>query len=393
MESGNAAHVPDGWVERSLGELCDVITDGTHHTPTYVPRGIPFFSVESVTNGEFVNVKHISPEEHRRLISRCRPQRGDILMTRIGSLADTKLLDWDVEASIYVSLALLRPGPKIDGRYLYVFTKSRRFVKAVEDRSLLWAIPKKINMGDIAHVPICLPVDPSEQKRIADAVFTADEYVQRLSRLLVKKQQIAQGLAQQLLTGSTRLAGFSAPWGEARLGDVARIKTGSRNNQDKTPSGPYPFFVRSANVERIDSYSYDCEAILVPGEGGIGSIFHYIVGKFEAHQRVYVINDFGDSVNGRFVFQYMKHYFGAHAMENSVKATVDSLRLPTFKMFPLAVPELAEQEAIARALDDAGAEIRVLTERLTKARAVKVSLMQELLTGRTQLPVGTEEAK
>lgn len=175
-------------------------------------------------------------------------------------------------------------------------------------------------------------------------------------------------------------------WQVKRLGTIAHIKTGSRNNQDKVVDGEYPFFVRSASVERINSYSFDCEAILVPGEGDIGRIFHYINGRFEVHQRVYAITQFSPSTSGKFVFHYMAGHFGVHALQNSVKATVDSLRLPTFQGFAIALPPTkAEQDAIAKALSDADDLIEALEAKLTKARALKQGMMQELLTGRTRL--------
>src|SRR5690606_29891416 len=143
------------WEKKTLGEICNAIMDGTHFTPTYVNDGIPFYSVENVTADNFKNTKFITYQEHSRLIKRCKPEKGDILMTRIGSLGDTKLIDWDVNASIYVSLALLKVNKQaIDANYLYCYTKSRQFRKDVELRSLLNAIPQKINMGDISGVPI-----------------------------------------------------------------------------------------------------------------------------------------------------------------------------------------------------------------------------------------------
>ena len=229
---------------------------------------------------------------------------------------------------------------------------------------------------------------PDEQAAIGRALDDADDLIDVLERLIAKKQSIKQGMMQQLLAGPTRLPGFSDPWRNFSLGEVARIETGSRNNQDKKPHGQYPFFVRSATVEHINTYSYDCEAILIPGEGGIGSIFHYINGKFEVHQRVYKISEFAEHLSGRFIYHFMRQYFGAHAMENSVKATVDSLRLPTFKNFRLRLPSIDEQEAIVRVLDDAESEIDVLQQRLDKARAVKTGMMQKLLTGRTRFAVG-----
>lgn len=176
-------------------------------------------------------------------------------------------------------------------------------------------------------------------------------------------------------------------WQIIRLGDIAGIKTGSRNNQDKVEDGQYPFFVRSEVIERIDTYSHDCEAIIVPGEGGIGNIFHYINGRFELHQRVYKISNFITNMCGKFVYYAMAQNFGAHAMKHTVKATVDSLRLPTFQNFAFPAPQSKfEQRAIAEALSDVDGLLEALEALIAKKRNIKQAAMQQLLTGKTRLP-------
>jgi type I restriction enzyme S subunit len=213
-----------------------------------------------------------------------------------------------------------------------------------------------------------------------DALLGAQE------ALLAKKRDLKAAAMQQLLTGETRLPGFSGEWEVKRLGEIAHIKTGSRNNEDKVTDGHYPFFVRSEVVERINSYSHDCEAILVPGEGRIGNIFHYINGRFDVHQRVYAITKFSEGISGRFIHFCLAKNFGAWAMQNTVKATVDSLRLPTFQTFEMHLPPTdAEQTAIAAVLSDMDAEIAALEAQRDKTRALKQGMMQELLTGRIRL--------
>jgi type I restriction enzyme S subunit len=170
-----------------------------------------------------------------------------------------------------------------------------------------------------------------------------------------------------------------------RLGEVADIRTGKKDNQDKVEDGIYPFFVRSKTIERINTYSFEGEAILVPGEGGIGSIFHYICGKFDYHQRVYKVSDFADKVCGKFLYYYMSEHFSKQAARHSVKATVDSLRLPAFEEFGFSAPSLEEQRAIAGVLSDMDSEIAALEARREKTRALKKGMMQELLTGKTRL--------
>jgi len=221
-----------------------------------------------------------------------------------------------------------------------------------------------------------------------------DALLDGLERLITKKRDLKQAVMQQLLSGQTRLPGFRGEWEIKRLGDVADIKTGSRNNEDKIEDGEYPFFVRSDIVERINTYSHDCEAILVPGEGRIGDIFHYIKGRFDVHQRVYAITQFEPGMSAKFLHFYMAMRFGAWAMQNTVKATVDSLRLPTFQTFEMRVPPTKEEQtAIASVLIDMDAELTALEARRDKTRDLKQAMMEELLTGKTRLvPVGDARA-
>jgi type I restriction enzyme S subunit len=233
---------------------------------------------------------------------------------------------------------------------------------------------------------VTLPVPPlHEQRDIAAALSDVDDLISALDELIAKKRAVKTATMQQLLTGKQRLPGFSREWEAKRLGDVSAIKTGKKNNEDKHENGRYPFFVRSQTVERINTYSFDGEAVLVPGEGGIGSIFHYVNGKFDYHQRVYKISDFNADTCGKFIYYAMIQTFNKQAMRNSVKATVDSLRLPTFLGFEIFAPSLEEQTAIAIVLSDMDAEIEALEARREKTRQVKRGMMQELLTGRTRL--------
>jgi type I restriction enzyme S subunit len=244
---------------------------------------------------------------------------------------------------------------------------------------------QSLNRNFIYPIQVGVP-RPPEQRAIAGALSDADALIAALDRLIAKKRDLKHAAMQQLLTGQTGLPGFHGEWEVKRLGEITHIKTGSRNNQDKVEDGHYPFFVRSEVVERINSYSHDCEAILVPGEGRIGDIFHYIHGRFDVHQRVYAITQFSPGTSGKFVYFYLAKNFGAYAMQNTVKATVDSLRLPTFQNFEMKMPPtFNEQTAIAEVLSDMDAELAALEQRRDKTRALKQGMMQELLTGRIRL--------
>ncbi|KSV17227.1 hypothetical protein DA01_07385 [Dehalococcoides mccartyi] len=193
------------WEETELQKLCSSINDGTHRTPIYVDDGIPFYSVENVIANNFSKTKFITLEEHDKLSKRCNPQKGDILLTRIGALGATKLIDWDVNASIYVSLALLKVNDQIDTQFLYWYTKTSEFLRGLQRDALLNAIPPKINMGAIGKVIIRFPKHKGEQAAIAQVLSDMDTEIEELERKLTKYKLLKQGVMQELLTGKKRL--------------------------------------------------------------------------------------------------------------------------------------------------------------------------------------------
>jgi len=177
-------------------------------------------------------------------------------------------------------------------------------------------------------------------------------------------------------------------WDLDSVENLAHITTGGRNTQDRVDDGQYPFFVRSQTVERINTYSYDGEAVLTAGDGvGTGKVFHYIKGKFDAHQRVYRISEFSERVNGYFFYLYFSSHFYNRIMQMTAKSSVDSVRREMIARMPVPLPPTkAEQEAIAGALSDVDALVESLEHLIRKKRCLKQGAVQELLTGRMRLP-------
>ena len=136
-----------------------------------------------------------------------------------------------------------------------------------------------------------------------------------------------------------------------KIGEIAQVGTGSSNGNEAIEDGIYPFFVRSQIIKKKDTYEYDEEAIIIPGEGGIGDIFHYINGKYALHQRVYRIHFISPHINVKFAFYYMKSAFKKFIMAKAVSSTVSSIRKPMIEGFSLPIPPLPVQEEIVRILD------------------------------------------
>ena len=174
-------------------------------------------------------------------------------------------------------------------------------------------------------------------------------------------------------------------WNNVRLRFLCNIQTGNKDTVDKNEYGEYPFYVRSPIIERIDTYSFDGEAILTAGDGvGAGKVFHYVNGKFDYHQRVYNLHNF-NKICAKFLFYYLKENFYKEIEQSNAKSTVDSIRLPMLLDFPIVfAKDLKEQEAIAGYLDRKCGAIDETIEKqksvIEKLKEYKQSIITQAVT-------------
>lgn len=183
-------------------------------------------------------------------------------------------------------------------------------------------------------------------------------------------------------------AAIPAGWDRQPIKAIARITTGDKDTKDRVDNGLYPFFVRSQTVERINSVGFDGEGVLTAGDGvGTGKIFHYINGKCDFHQRVYLMHSFSEGVTGRYFFYYFSHFFYDRIMAMTAKSSVDSVRREMIADMEILFPkDSSEQERVVAALSDADGVVAGLDRVIAKKRLIKQGAMQDLLTARRRLP-------
>jgi type I restriction enzyme S subunit len=190
-------------------------------------------------------------------------------------------------------------------------------------------------------------------------------------------------------SGVEWLGMIPAKWTTKRLRFVCDVTTGGKDTVNATPDGEFPFYVRSQEVERIDTYSADCEAVLTAGDGaGVGKVYHYANGKFDFHQRVYMMYNFRD-VRGKFFYHYLRSLFAAVALDGGAKSTVDSLRMPVFKNFSIAVPNLSEQDEIINFIEERSSRIDALIAKTERSIELlhkhRTALITAAVTGKIDL--------
>ena len=170
-------------------------------------------------------------------------------------------------------------------------------------------------------------------------------------------------------------------WVTSFIGDECKITTGNKDTQNKIDGGKYPFFVRSQTVERINTYSKDCEAVLTSGDGvGVGKNYHYINGKFDFHQRVYCLYDFSNQLLGKYLYIYFSNYFFDRVKRLSAKNSVDSVRMDMISKMEIKLPSLVEQTKIASFLSNVDEKISQLTQKHALLSQYKQGMMQKLFS-------------
>ena len=174
-----------------------------------------------------------------------------------------------------------------------------------------------------------------------------------------------------------RFPEFSEEWERKRFRDVCNITTGNKNTQDKSDDGIYPFYVRSQIVERINSWTFDGEAILTAGDGvGVGKVFHYSTGKIGVHQRVYILSDF--KCDGKYLYSYFAGHFYNRVKRMSAKNSVDSVRMEMIADMPISLPSTEEQKKIGYLLELLDERIAIQNKIIEDLKKLKSAISKHL---------------
>ena len=196
----NGAKVPelrfagfaDDWEQRKLNEVSDIY-DGTHQTPKYQDDGVMFLSVENIktlTSNKFISREAFEDE------FKIRPQRGDVLMTRIGDIGTANVVETDEDLAYYVSLALFK-SEELNPYFLQASIYAPSVQDQIWKRTLHIAFPKKINKNEIGQVPINVPT-LAEQTKIGSFFKQLDDTIALIQRKLDLLKEQKKGFLQKM---------------------------------------------------------------------------------------------------------------------------------------------------------------------------------------------------
>jgi type I restriction enzyme S subunit len=399
--------IPADWEVSNLAKIAKKITDGDHATPRRTHSGYYLLSARNVLNGriDVSDVDYVGPDEYNRMRMRCSPSVGDVLISCSGTIGRIAVIPPEFDCVLVRSAALIQLVPEAAyGTFVQYWLQGERAQKQISASVNQGAQPN-LFLNYIERL-LC-PLPPlSEQKAIAQALSDMDSLISGLDDLIAKKRDIKQATMQQLLTGKTRLPGFSGDWEEKRLGDVGKLLKGRGITKDQAQSGNIACIrygelythhneiiqtIRSWVSNEVASSAIRLETgdILFAGSGEtkleIGKCAAF-TGDFEAYAGGDIVILRPRSCDSTFLGYYLNSCEIANQKaSNGQGDAVVHISSGALSSIRCTFPPLPEQQAIATVLSDIDAELEALEQRRGKTRELKQAMMQELLTGRTRL--------
>ena len=270
---------PENWAIKQLRDVCNKVTDGTHGTPKEKSEGYPFVTAKNITNGklDFTEISYISEKDHRKIISRSKPEKGDILFTHIGTIGQVVEVDVDFEFSIK-NVALFKPNNDIMSNRYFKYSLESKVVQNFIKRILQGGVQQYLGLGTLRGFNI--PVPPlSEQKRIASILSSVDKSIKKTDEVIEETKELKKGLMQELLTKGIGHSEFKESkfgkiplgWEIKQLGEVThnhdknRIPLSSKERKER--KGKFPYYGAQGIIDYIDDFIFKGEYLLVAEDG------------------------------------------------------------------------------------------------------------------------------
>lgn len=402
------AAIPEGWELVDLGTL-GVFAKGSGIRKDEALSG----EIPAVRYGELYTYHQEILRAHQSYISAeisksARPIKcGDILIAGSGETKEeigkcTGFLG-DYEAFAGGDIIIFRPNGA-DPRFLSYLLNSRPIAQQKAQRAQGDAV---VHIYPGALSKLRLPLPPLyEQQAIAAALSDADGVVAGLERVIAKKRLIKQGAMQDLLTARRRLPGFSGQWEVTKLGELGQFFKGSGVRKDDAKSGELPcvrygeLYTIHHDVVRHFASHISEEVARTARTVRRGDVL--FAGSGETKEEIgkcAVINHDGPVYAGGDIVGFrptnangifLSYLLNAPAAQKQKASrgqgdAVVHISASALSDIQVSLPSNDEQRVISTVLEDMDAEIQTLESRLTKARAVKEGMMQNLLTGRVRL--------
>ncbi|WP_416322213.1 restriction endonuclease subunit S [Mycoplasmopsis felis] len=272
---------------------------------------------------------------------------------------------------------------KMNDEFLFNWFKTDEF-KWIVNKSKEGSVRNTVYLRNISDYLINI-TSYIEQQKIGKLLDQISNLITIEESKLNKLKQLKETLLQKMFpegnskTPRIRFKGFSKEWKEEKLEYIAKVTNGKSNTSDNNKWGQYNLYIRSEEIYKSNKYIFDVEGVITVGDGNIGKIFHYVNGKFDLHQRCYLIYEF-QNIWPKYFYYYFSQNFYKRAILMSYTATVNSIRMNTITDMDIMFPkELIEQQKIGDFFSKIDNLISLYNSKLNKLKQINEALLQKLL--------------
>lgn len=407
--------IPEDWRTESVANLVEPASPvcyGVVQVGQHTENGVPIVAIKFVKEIAHAPLHRTSPKLEKPYL-RSRVRRGDVLISIKGTIGRVGVVPEGFEGNISREVARLRIGVNTCSEFIAHQLEAGGTQERIM-RSVVGTTRLEFSIAALREFRLAIPPTKGEQRAIAAVLSDVDALQGTLERLIAKKRDLKQAAMQQLLTGETRLAGFSAKWEKKQLGDhVSFLRNGSNSRAELTSSGtvkylhygdihgcsevrlnpaacmmPHLSQLKAAGLDRLR----DGDVIFADASedlGGVGkSVEIFGTAGLEVVSGLHTIAarfDRGVLADGFKGYLQFCQPFRQQLNRLAAGTKVYAITRGHIASIQMELPEVKEQIAIATILSDMDAELVALEQRLAKTRTLKQGMMQELLTGRTRL--------
>jgi type I restriction enzyme, S subunit len=392
------SQLPSEWRMVSIEKIANKVTDGEHITPERSESGILLLSARNVQNGylSLKDVDYIPEHEYQRIIKRCHPEYGDVLISCSGTIGRVCIVPQNIRFTLVRSAALIKPSDKINASFLSNVLRSN-FVQNQILRALNQSAQANLFINHINSLVIPLP-PLLEQCRIAEVLGVWDESIDLLERLIGRVRSRKQGLMQQLLTGKKRFKEFeSSEWKKIKIRKLmveSRIHGLTGLDARKITVKLYCKGVFAKDEKRVGSentnyFKRKSGQFIYSKLDFLNGAFGIVPNELDGYESTLDLPcfDFTEYAIPKFIFYFVgrEEFYSRFADQAIGGRKARRVSPEEFLSTEIKIPSLPEQEKIAAVLSAADEEISTLEKQLAAYKQQKLGLMQQLLTGRIRI--------
>lgn len=374
-----------------LKDICSSISDGDHQAPPKATKGVPFVTITNITNTnqfDFSNTMFVPQEYYDGLDSKRKAQEGDILYSVVGSFGIPVYIK---EATPFVfqrHIAILKPNTdKIVPGFLYYTMLNRDFYMKA-DAVALGAAQRTISLTALRNMEIEIP-HIEVQKKIVKVLSSYDNLIENNQKQIKLLEEAAQRLYKEWFVdlrfpgyeNTAIIDGVPEGWRKANLPEISPIVTGKKDANFGTTDGKYLFFTCAQEPIKAPSFSFDCDAVILAGNGDFNVKLYR--GQFEAYQRTYVFSPYNSE--DLYLLYYAVKENMRQLFQGASGSTIKFLTKRMLEEILVFVPDEKMLELFNQNCELLQKKIEALKAQISLAQEARERLLPKLMSGEIEV--------